>query len=294
MKQICLFLLLAILTITQCTGQMYSDSWKDLDYAGDSLVSHRMDIYLPSGEQASYPAVVIIYGSAFFGNDMKQNAFDVLGEPLLKSGFAVVAVNHRSSRDTLFPAQIHDIKAAVRFIRARGNDYQIDPSFIGISGYSSGGHLSAMMGTSGSVKLLEGHLGNYTEFSSSVDAVADWFGPTDFQLMDSCGSTMVHDAPDSPESILIGAPVQESDELCALANPLSYIDADDPPFLIMHGDNDPLVPHCQSEMLHQALEEAGVLSEFILVPGARHGPGLFEEKYFDMMCDFFRKEFRKH
>lgn len=184
----------------------------------------------------------------------------------------MLTVNHRSSRDAIFPAQIQDLKAAVRFIRANGHDFQIDTSFIGITGYSSGGHLSAMMGTSGFIRhmtinsktaQIEGQIGNYTSYNSSVSAVVDWFGPTDFQSMDSCGSTMVHDAPDSPESILIGAPIQESDDLCALANPISYIDSDDPPFLILHGDADPLVPQ------------------------ARHGPGLFKEEYFRMMTDFF-------
>jgi dipeptidyl aminopeptidase/acylaminoacyl peptidase len=105
--------------------------------------------------------------------------------------------------------------------------------------------------------------------------------------MDSCGSKMVHDAPDSPESILVGGPIQDNDERCALANPISYIDPADPPFLILHGDADPLVPHCQSEMLFQGLQEAGVSSQFVLVPQAGHGPGLFEEEYFKMMCDFF-------
>jgi len=293
MKKEMVFLLFVILTSTQCTGQKYSKGWEDVNYAGDTLVSHRMDVYLPEISQASYPAIVIVYGSAFFGDDMKEVAFKTLGKPLLKSGFAVVAVNHRSSRDTIFPAQIQDIKAAVRFIRARGHEYQIDPSFIGITGYSSGGHLSAMTGTSGSVKALEGHVGGNTAYSSSVNAVVDWFGPIDFQSMDSCGSTMVHDAPDSPESILIGAPIQENDELCALANPMSYIDSEDPPFLIFHGDKDPLVPHCQSEALFHALQKAGVPAQFVLVPGAKHGPGLFEEKYFRRMCDFFLTEYKK-
>lgn len=293
MKKEIVFLFFTFLISTQCTNQKYSKSWEDLNYAGDTLVSHRMDVFLPEISQASYPAVVIVYGSAFFGDDMKQVAFKTLGEPLLKCGFAVVAVNHRSSRDTIFPAQIQDIKAAIRFIRARGHEYQIDPSFIGITGYSSGGHLSAMTGTSGSVKPLEGHVGGNTSFSSSVNAVVDWFGPIDFQSMDSCGSTMVHDAPDSPESILIGAPIQDNNELCALANPISYIDSEDPPFLIFHGDKDPLVPHCQSELLYGALQEAEVPSQYVLVPGAKHGPGLFVEQYFRMMCDFFLTEYKK-
>ncbi len=302
MRHLSIIIILSSLGFFQSSCQPYSKSWEDINYADDTLVSHRMDVYLPEISKASYPAVMIIYGSAFFGDDLKQKAYKTLGEPLLNSGFAVVTVNHRSSRDAIFPAQIQDIKAAVRFIKANGNKFQIDTSFIGITGYSSGGHLSAMAGTSGSVKLMtinsesaqiEGSVGNYTAYSSSVDAVVNWFGPTDFQSMDSCGSTMVHDAPDSPESILIGAPIQDNDDLCALANPISYIDPDDPPFLIFHGDADPLVPHCQSDLLFEALQKTGVSSRFVLVPGAGHGPGLFEEEYFGMMCDFFLAAYKK-
>ena len=303
MKYISIILIPLALGIISCTGQPYSTNWENINYADDTLVSHNLDIYLPRDNKPSYPAVMIVYGSAFFGNDMKQNAYKALGAPLLDSGFAVVTVNHRSSRDAIFPAQIQDIKSAVRFLRAEGHKFQIDTSFIGITGYSSGGHLSAMMGTSGSVNLMtinsksadiEGKVGNYTSYSSSVNAVVDWFGPIDFQSMDSCGSSMVHDAPDSPESILIGAPIQDNDDLCALANPISYVDPDDPPFLILHGDADPLVPHCQSALLFQSLQEAGVASQFVLVPEAAHGPGLFEEEYFRMMTDFFLRCLREN
>ena len=296
MKQVGIYLLCIAFVCAYSNAQEYAKSWEDLNYAGDTLVSHRMDIFIPKTSQPPYPAILVVYGSAFFGNDMKQIAYQTLGEPLLKSGFAVVTVNHRSSRDAIFPAQIQDIKAAIRFIKANGPKYQIDTTFVGITGYSSGGHLSAMAGTSGTVDRmtinsktveLEGHLGDYTAFPSTVDAIVDWFGPTEFQSMDACGSYMVHDAPDSPESILIGAPIQDNHDLCALANPISYIDPDDPPFLIFHGDADPLVPHCQSEKLFSALQEKGVPSQFVLVPEAGHGPGLFEETYFTLMTDFF-------
>ena len=287
MKHLHIILFTLALANISCTTQPYSKNWENVNYADDTLVSHRLDIYLPRVTKAHYPAVIVVYGSAFFGNDMKQIAYKTLGAPLLNSGFAVITVNHRSSRDAIFPAQIQDIKAALRFIKATGHKFKIDTSFVGITGYSSGGHLSAMMGTSGSVAQIEGQVGNYTSYNSSVNAVVDWFGPTDFQSMDSCGSALVHDAPDSPESILVGGPIQDNDERCALANPISYIDPDDPPFLILHGDTDPLVPHCQSEKLFQGLQDAGVSSQFVLVPQAGHGPGLFEEEYFKMMCDFF-------
>jgi acetyl esterase/lipase len=246
-----------------------------------------------------YPAVILIYGSAWFGNNLKGSDLSTIGKALLDAGFAVVTPNHRSSIDAKFPAQIHDIKAAIRFVRANAGSYQIDTSFIGITGSSSGGHLAALAGTSGFVKQytfgsaaadLEGSLGPDTAYSSSVHAVVDWFGPTDFPVMDSCGSSLVHNDPNSPESSLIGGPIQDNKDNCALANPITYIDADDPPFLILHGDADPLVPHCNSELLFKSLQNAGVPSQFVLVPDGQHGPGLFIDKYFKMMADFFTTE----
>ena len=285
-----------------CYSQQISKSWKDVNYADDTLVAHQLDIYLPTTKLNKYPAIIVIYGSAFFGNNMKHIAFETLGGPLLEGCFAVIAVNHRSSRDAIFPAQINDVKAAVRFVRAKADEYQIDPSFIGITGYSSGGHLSAFTGTSNGVGPfsvgvehmdIEGKVGKFTSTSSKVDAVVDWFGPTDFQVMDSCGSTMVHDAVDSPESVFIGGPIQENDDKCTLANPITYVDPNDPPFLIFHGDKDPLVPHCQSEMLYEVLQENSVESQLVIIPEAGHGPGVFEEKYFRMMMDFLIEELGK-
>jgi acetyl esterase/lipase len=285
------------LTVGCSFGQQYSNSWKDINYAGDSMKYHMLDIYLPAKESRSYPAIIVIYGSAWFGNNLKGSDLKTLAKPLLDAGFAVIMPNHRSSADAKFPAQINDIKAAIRFVRANASKYSIDATFIGITGSSSGGHLSALVGTSGLVKNytvgsttvdIEGNIGAYTSVKSTVDAVVDWFGPTNFLMMESCGSTLKHNAPNSPESSLIGGPIQDNKDKCALANPITYIDSNDPPFLILHGDKDPLVPHCESEMLNDALNKAGVSSRFVLVPNAQHGPGLFEDTYYKMMVDFFK------
>jgi acetyl esterase/lipase len=282
-----------------CFSQQYSKSWIGLNYAGDTMIYHRLDIYLPEIERPTYPAVISIYGSAWFSDNSKGSDLATLGKALLDAGFAVLTPNHRSSSDAKFPAQINDIKAVIRFARANAGSYQLDTSFIGITGSSSGGHLAALAGTSGFVKQytvgsttfdIEGSVGPYTAYSSAVDAVVDWFGPTDFLVMDSCASSLVHNASNSPESSLIGGPIQDNKDRCALANPITYVDANDPPFLILHGDADPLVPHCQSKMLFDALQKANVPSQFVLVPNGQHGPGLFVDKYFRMMTDFFTTE----
>lgn len=302
-KMIILRITLLIITILQvpCFAQNTTQEWIDVSYTGDTLVGHRMDIYLPGQQTRLFPVVVVIYGSAWFGNDRKQRSYELFGSSLLKAGFAVAAINHRSSREAIFPAQIHDVKAAVRFLKGNAEKYSLDTSFVAAVGNSSGGHLSAFLGTSGSTDqhsvgnetaAIEGSLGDYLEMSSAVDAVVDWYGPTNFLVMDSCGSRMNHNAADSPESRLIGGLIQENRDRCALANPITYVNADDPPFLIIHGDADPLVPHCQSEILHQALQKHGVDSELIIVEGAKHGPGLHEPEYFKRMTDFLLEAYK--
>jgi acetyl esterase/lipase len=279
-----------------------SKYWLDVDYVGDGFVGHRLDIHLPAKGKAPYPVVMAIYGSAFFSNSSKANVFnDGLGQKLLEAGFAVVSINHRSSRDAIFPAQLQDVKAAIRFVRANSQKYYLDNSFIGITGWSSGGHLSSLAGTTNNIRTdkiqglaidIEGNLGNVTQTSSHVNAVVDWFGPTDFLIMDQCGSTMSHNDVKSPESILIGGAIQENPDKCALASPISYVNKSNPPFLIFHGDKDPLVPHCQSEKLFDKLQSNGVKSELVIIPGGQHGPGVMIDKYYDKAITFFITELK--
>ena len=302
-KMVLSFVGLVLLASAGLINAQEQPNWHDIDYVGDGIIGHRLDIYLPDTDSDPYPVVVYIYGSAFFDNDGKGNFKHGFAPVLLEAGFAVAAINHRGTEtdDVIFPALVHDVKAAIRFIRANASSYNLDPTRIGATGCSSGGHLVAFLGTSGGVKThtvgdvtmnIEGSLGAHTDVSSSVRAVCDWFGPTDFLVMDSCGSKMNHDAHDSPESVLIGGPIQEHRDECELANPATYIDSDDPPFMIIHGDKDPLVPHCNSESLDAALDKAGVSSDYILVEGAGHGEGLIEPLYLGKMVQFFKKHLK--
>jgi acetyl esterase/lipase len=254
-------------------------NWFDLDYVGDGIAGHRLDIYQPPAGSPPYPLVVFIYGSAWQCDNCKSAVSHVLSA-LQGGGFAVASINHRSSYDAIYPAQIQDCKAAIRYLRANASAYDLDPDRFGATGSSSGGHLVALLGTSGGVTTytvgdvtmdIEGSLGTYTGVSSRVQAVCDWYGPTDFLIMNECGSMLDHDAPDSPESLLMGGPIQEHPDECALANPITYVDSGDPPYRIFHGGSDPLVPHCESDSLDRALDAAGVYSDYTLVPGAGHG-----------------------
>ncbi|GAB3505715.1 prolyl oligopeptidase family serine peptidase [Emticicia fontis] len=280
-----------------------SKYWLDIDYVGDKVIGHKLDIHLPKNGKAPYPVIIAIYGSAWFSNASKEEVFkEGLGQKLLESGFAVVNVNHRSSGDAQFPAQIQDIKAAIRFVKANAQKFSLDNTFIGVTGWSSGGHLTALTGTTNAIKTeiigglgvdIEGGLGKHTDQSSRVNAIVDWFGPTDFLIMDQCGSSFSHNDAKSPESSLIGGAIQENPAKVALANPISYVGKDNPPFLIFHGDKDPLVPDCQSKKLYEKLQKEGVSSELVIVAGGGHGPGVMIDKYYNQMIAFFEKEMKK-
>ncbi len=299
MKRILLSAILAASAFVTAIAQTGDREWLNLNYAGDEQEYHNLDIHLPEQEQATFKAVIVIYGSAWFGNNMKHFAFSALGKPLLDQGFAVIAINHRSSSDAPYPAQINDVKAAIRFIRANADRYRIDPSFIGITGFSSGGHLASLAGTTNGVKEfkinqtsvdIEGKVGQYTTTSSDVDAVVDWFGPIDMARMDDCVRPK---GGDSPEAALIRGNPADNPDLVALLNPITFMNETNPRFLVIHGDADNVVPHCQSELFAKALQEKGLLADFITVPEGQHGPVTFNDQTFQKMTGFFLEEANK-
>ena len=270
--------------------------YRDVNYAGDDLEAHRMDIYLPETGKEAYKVVVVIYGSAWFANNMKSMAYMSIGKPLVDAGFAVVCINHRSSGDAKFPAQIHDVKAALRFIRAHSSDYHLDTRFVGITGFSSGGHLASLAGVTNDMKKttrggttveIEGAVGSDLEFSSRVDAVVDWFGPVDMSRMEDCNT--VNDGR-SPEAALIGGAPADNPDLVQLISPITYVTTLGPKFLVIHGEADTVVPHCQSEYFSQELKKCGRLDAFVSVPNGQHGPVTFNEDTFKKMVEFFQRE----
>lgn len=292
--------IITVFSIVISFGQNSERQWLNLNYANDGKEYHNLDIYLPTSPKPAYKAIVVIYGSAWFGNNLKQSVLEPLGKKLLESGFAVIAINHRSSFDAAYPAQINDVKAAIRFVRANADKYKIDASFIGITGFSSGGHLASLAGTSNAVKEftvgkktvdIEGSIGNYTSVSSSVNAVVDWFGPIDMALMDECKKPKVGN---SPEAALIKGNPADNLDMIALLNPITFIDKKDPQFLVIHGEADNVVPYCQSELFAKALKEKGLLNEFISVPDGQHGPVTFNENTLKKMTDFFLKQGQKN
>ncbi len=242
---------------------------RDIEYARPDGRPQLLDLYLPKTRPAKpQPLVVWIHGGAWrAGSKDRCPALWLTGE-----GFAVASISYRFSQVARFPAQINDCQAAIRYLREHAQTHQLDPNRFGVWGSSAGGHLSALVGVGGDADSLTGS----AKTSSAVQAVCDFFGPTDFLQMDAHSTPnprIVHDAANSPESQLVGGPIQEHRDRVALANPLTYISKADPPFLIMHGDRDPLVPLHQSQLLHAALEKAGVKSTLHVVEGGGHGFG---------------------
>jgi acetyl esterase/lipase len=249
----------------------------DLAYATVSP-AQKLDLYLPDGP-GPFPTVLIVHGGAFMFGDKAHDISKPGTDQLLGRGYAVANVNYRLSGEARAPAQIQDAKTAVRWLRAHAEEYRLNPDKFGAWGSSAGGNLVALLGTSGGVAALEGaHLG-HADRSSRVQAVVDWFGPTDFLQMDrqfgDAPCPADHDAPDSPESQLIGAPIQSRPDLVKAVNPITYVSPESAPFLIQHGTADCVVPPGQSCLLYEALLPAigADKVELTLIEGAPHGGG---------------------
>lgn len=258
--------------------------WLDIAYATKSQ-AQKLDVYLPDEGDGPFPVILSIHGGAFRAGDKSDNQVMPMLEGL-KRGYAVVSVNYRLSQEAIFPAQIYDIKAAVRWIRANAKEYKFNPDKIAAWGGSAGGHLSALLGTSGDVEELEDLTQGNPDQSSCVQAVVDWFGPTDFLKMDEqlkeskVKNPQIHSVPDSPESELIGKNLEDAPDLVRAANPETYITPDDPPFFIQHGQIDNLVPYQQSVNLASKLsaiigEEKVTLELF---PDSGHGGPAFNSE----------------
>jgi len=222
------------------------------------------------------PLVVFIHGGAWsHGHPLVTSAvyakLDAIGK-LLRAGLAVALVTYRFSSEGVFPMQLHDCKAAVRFLRNRAELFGVDPNRFAAMGDSAGGHLAALVGLTAGRADLEGGVGETTG-SSAVQAVVDWFGPTELLTMreQSAPDAMRgQDDPDSPESRLVGGPLQTRREAAIAASPITYVSKSAPPFHIHHGTHDRLVPLAQSEVLHAALLAAGADSTLVAIEGADH------------------------
>jgi acetyl esterase/lipase len=255
----------------------------DLKFASPNGKPLLVDLYLPIGVEKPLPVIVWLHGGGWrIGNRKLGPNFR---ERFAERGFAMVSIEYRLSGEAIFPAQIHDVKASIRWLRSVANEYGLDSGNIGLWGSSAGGHLAALAGTTGKGILEDFELG-YADFTSDVHAVVDGYGPTDFLQMDAYINKAIavsvdpesdllhplrnHEDMDSPESQLLGAPIQTVPERVQEANPITYVKKGTPPFLIMHGLSDTAVAAHQSELLYEALIAKGNEATLCLIEGLGH------------------------
>ncbi|HKR62951.1 MAG TPA: alpha/beta hydrolase [Thermoanaerobaculia bacterium] len=282
-----LLLILCVATAASAVGATY----ESIEYASPNGAPLLMDLRVPD-TAGLHPVILYLHSGAW----VTGNRF---GGPALRQvsrGYAVASIEYRLAPDNIWPAQIEDAKAAVRWLRANAARFQLDANRIGVFGTSAGGHIGAVLGTSGGVDSLEGlALGN-AQFSSRVQAVVDLYGPTDLLKIDEQKLPCIPldgNAAYLPPSLLIGCPIQQCPEKTRAASPMSYVTPDDPPFLIMHGLLDCLVPYKQSVDLQQSLVNANVSSTLVLIPNGEHGGRAFDEaKYTAMIDDFLDRHLR--
>jgi acetyl esterase/lipase len=239
---------------------------RDVEYGTGGGRPLKMHILRPKvAPKESMPVLVWIHGGGWSGGNKDSGIF--LLSPYANRGYFCATIEYRLSGEATFPAQIEDCKCAIRFLRAKAKQFNLDPDRIGVWGASAGGHLVALLGTSASVKELEGK-GGWPEYSSRVQAVCDFCGPTDLAAL--AGKSKGANNPIA--KLLGGAPVDQMQK-AALANPITHVTREAPPFLIVHGEKDTLVVPTQSELLRDALKKAGVPVTLYIAPGQGHGLG---------------------
>ena len=277
-------MILATLAMTAAAAQRIVPTYRDVVYAVPEGLEQKLDVYVPQGD-GPFPTLIWIHGGGW-QNGNKNSARPAL--EFFDEGYAVASLDYRLSDKGTFPAQIQDCKAGIRFLRAHAAEYKLDPERFCVMGSSAGGHLAALVGTSGGEESFD--VGDHLDQSSRVQAVVDYYGPTDLVAMVQTPGYEGHARPQSPESKLLGYPPQDRPDEAAMAAPLHFVDATDPPFFIAHGTKDPTVPPQQSELLHAALDEAGVENSLHLLEGAKHGgPEFFDPALVEQVRQFLAK-----
>ncbi len=257
----------------------------DILFAEPDGVKLLLDLHLPKGVK-NPPLVMFIHGGGWKGGDRSRCRLAWVAQ----HGYAVASIEYRLSSEALFPAQIHDCKGALRWLRSNSGKYGYDASRVIIGGTSAGGHLVALMGTSGGVEALEGTTAGHLDQSSRVDGVIDYYGPSDF-VARSVNQPSKTDEPRGSVYLLLGGPVKENMEVAKQASPVTYISDDDPPFLILHGEKDTTVFLDQSELLSQRYAEAGLDAVLHVEKGAGHGWPKSDAEH-DLVLGFLNQHIR--
>jgi len=255
---------------------------KDVPYVTDGHARQKLDLLVPPSEE-KLPLLVWIHGGGWEAGDKSERIF----YRFLNQGYALASINYRYSTQAIYPAQIEDCKSAIRWLRAHAEEFGFDAERIGVGGASAGGHLVALLGATGHTRMFD--KGEYLEKSSRVQAVCDFFGPTDFKDYDF-EDTIFEDPDNSPVSKLVGGPLSENKPLLLLASPLCFVTSTHAPILILHGNKDNLVPLNQSQRYLEAMAQVNVESTLLVINDAGHGFG--GENHWREIAIFFAKKLK--
>jgi acetyl esterase/lipase len=242
-----------------------AETQTDIEYARVGDLSLKLDLHRP--QAANPPLIVYVHGGAWRAGSKS----DVPIAKLLDHGFAIASVDYRLSTQAVFPAQIHDIKAAIRFLRAKSELFHLNTSRIAIIGSSAGGHLAALVGVTNGNKALEGTIGEHLSQSSEVQCIVSLFGASNLQTILSQSTEFGLKMRVPALQLLLGGQPTEKLDLAKLASPVAHLDKDDPPLLLIHGDADPQMPPQQSQELAKAYEALKLPVRLIVLPGSKHG-----------------------
>jgi len=256
----------------------------NIPYNDDTLHKHLLDIYLPANAKGKLPLVILIHGGGWLVNDkyadisyMKKTVAEIVS-----SGFALASIDYRFSTQAVFPAQIQDCNRAVSFLYDNADKYGIDKTRFAVMGFSAGGHLASLLGLSRNNNVKTFYMPG-SSASFQIKGVVDFYGPAELVLFPGA------DDEKSPEAILIGAAPLTRPDLAKAASPVTYVDKNDPPFLIIHGEKDNLVAPKQSRLLGSWLTLAGVKNEVIIVKDAPHFGSMFDvDEIRNKVMDFLK------
>ena len=278
------FLLIPIVSLAQADKLEI----KDVVYAEADGRKLLLDIYKPSSNNNPY-LIVWVHGGAWHSGSKKAPPLSFVA-----SGYALASVDYRLSVDAKFPAQIHDIKAAIRYLRANAARYGYRSDKIIIAGSSAGAHLAALTGVSNNDKELEGNVGEYTSTSSAVQAILDYYGPTDFTTILKQSTPHGVSVRGPAMALLLGKTVDNIPDMARKASPVFQIDASDPPLLIFHGDQDIQVPINQSHELVGVYKSHNLKVQMEVVYGGGHSDTPYFEPKYQQIAETFLKEVLKN
>jgi acetyl esterase/lipase len=264
-------------------------TFADVEYARVGDEALLLDLYLPEDARGA-PLLVWVHGGAWQFGSKRDMPIEGLGE----RGYAIASVEFRQASAARFPAQMHDIKAAIRYLRARASDYGYDAARIAVLGASSGGHLAALVATTNGDAVLEGDLGEHRDVSSDVQAAVSFFGASNLTTILKQSTPVGLRVREPAVKLLLGDVPDNAVELARLASPVFHVDAGDPPLLLLHGDQDPQMPINQSHELEGAYAARGLDATFVVVHGAGHGGAVFfDAEHLRLVAEFLDRQLRQ-